>query len=112
MSVPVQSALSTAVTSIDVPLLVTLFDQASDVAFFVKNALGQYIAVNDSLLNRHGLKQKADALGKRPYEICPGEFGRVPFRPRRQSVANTRATRQPSGDAMASTVSTRLVLDN
>lgn len=78
MSVPVESALPTALTSIDVQLLVTLFDQASDVAFFVKNARGQYMAVNDSLLNRHGLKHKTDALGKRPYEICPGEFGRVP----------------------------------
>lgn len=78
MSEPVDYALPTSVTSIDVPLLVTLFDQASDVAFFVKNSLGQYIAVNDSLLNRHGLKKKSEAIGKRPFEICPGEFGRVP----------------------------------
>ncbi len=70
--------LPRSVTSIDVQLLITLFDQASDVAFFVKNSRGQYVAVNDSLLNRHGLRKKSDAIGKRPCEICPGEFGRVP----------------------------------
>ncbi len=67
-----------SLTAIDIQLLVTLFDQASDVAFFVKNAQGRYTAVNDSLLNRHGLTNKSDAIGKRPFEICPGEFGRVP----------------------------------
>ncbi|MCC6508478.1 MAG: AraC family transcriptional regulator [Pirellulaceae bacterium] len=70
--------LRNTVTSVDLELLVTLFDQASDVAFFVKNATGHYVAVNDSLLKRHGLKQKSDAIGKRPSEICPGDFGRVP----------------------------------
>jgi AraC-like DNA-binding protein len=77
-SKPVECRLPATVSAIDVELLVTLFDQASDVAFFVKNALGQYIAVNDSLLNRHGLKRKQDAIGKLPSEICPGDFGRVP----------------------------------
>lgn len=66
------------ISSINLELLVTLFDQASDVAFFVKNALGQYIAVNDSLLNRHGLTRREDAIRKRPSDICPGDFGRVP----------------------------------
>ncbi|MGN6136760.1 MAG: helix-turn-helix domain-containing protein [Aureliella sp.] len=66
------------VSSIDLELLATLFDQAADVAFFVKNARGQYITVNDSLLKRHGLKKKSDAIGKRPNQICPGDFGRVP----------------------------------
>lgn len=75
---PIECVLPETVTSIDLDLLATLFDQASDVAFFVKNALGQYIAVNDSLLKRHGLRKKSDALGKRPNEICPGDFGRVP----------------------------------
>jgi len=67
-----------AVSTIDLDLLVKLFDQASEVAFFVKNDLGQYVAVNQSLLNRHGLKKKSEAIGKRPIEICPGDFGRVP----------------------------------
>ena len=73
-----ESVLPLTVSSIQIELLVTLFDQTSDVAFFVKNACGQYVAVNESLLNRHGLKRKEDAIGKRPRDICPGDFGRVP----------------------------------
>jgi AraC-like DNA-binding protein len=63
---------------IDVGVLQTLFDLNPDVAFFVKNTAGEYIVVNESLIARHGLKRKSDALGKRPQDICPGDFGRLP----------------------------------
>lgn len=66
------------VSSIDLELLATLFDRATDVAFFVKDAEGRYLAVNQSLVDRHGLIHKEDVLGKRPIEICAGDFGRVP----------------------------------
>ncbi|WP_442507366.1 AraC family transcriptional regulator [Novipirellula sp. SH528] len=66
------------ITSIEVGLLGQLFDQADDVAFFVKNEHGQYVCVNESLAKRHGLKRVSDAIGKRPSEICPGDFGQVP----------------------------------
>jgi len=66
------------VPSVDVQVLQALFDLNPDMAFFVKNRSGQYIAVNDSLIARHGLKSKAEALGKRPQDICPGDFGRLP----------------------------------
>ncbi|MDP1562724.1 MAG: AraC family transcriptional regulator [Pirellulaceae bacterium] len=66
------------VLSVDVHILQLLFDLNPDMAFFVKNRAGQYIAVNDSLIARHGLKRKSDALGKRPQDICPGDFGRLP----------------------------------
>ncbi|MBL8890047.1 MAG: AraC family transcriptional regulator [Planctomycetaceae bacterium] len=68
----------TVVASIDVGVLQSLFDLNPDIAFFVKNRAGRYIAVNDSLLARHGLKRKSEALGKRPQDICPGDFGRLP----------------------------------
>ena len=55
-----------------------LFDQAPDVAFFIKDTAGRYVAVNASLLERHGLRNKSQVLGKRPSDICPGEFGRLP----------------------------------
>ncbi len=64
--------------AIDVQRLQTLFDLTPDIAFFVKDAMGRYVTVNESLLARHGLKQPSDAIGKRPQEICPGEFGRLP----------------------------------
>ena len=67
-----------AIEAIDVELLVTLFDQAPDIAFFVKDAEGRYVVVNDSLALRHGLTRKAEAVGKRPSDICPGDFGQVP----------------------------------
>ena len=64
--------------SIDVRILSSLFDAASDVAFFVKDAAGQYVVVNDSLVNRYRLSSKSEAIGKKPRDICPGEFGEVP----------------------------------
>ncbi len=65
-------------TSIGIELLSQLFDQAPDMAFFVKDADGRYVTVNDSLLKRHGLQDKNCAIGKRPRDICPGDFGQVP----------------------------------
>lgn len=65
-------------TSIELATLERLFDLHPDMAFFVKNRAGQYVVVNDSLLARHGLKRKSEAIGKRPQEICPGDFGRFP----------------------------------
>ena len=55
-----------------------LFDQSTDVAFFIKDASGRYVTVNQSLVERHGLRQKSQVLGKRPSDICPGDFGRIP----------------------------------
>lgn len=66
------------VGAIDLRVLQALFDLTPDMAFFVKNANGEYVAVNDSLLSRHGLKQKSEAIGKRPVDICAGDFGRIP----------------------------------
>ena len=59
-------------------ILEQLFDQAPDVAFFIKDAAGRYLVVNQSLVERHGLRQKSQLLGRRPRDICPGDFGRIP----------------------------------
>lgn len=64
--------------SIDVRILSTLFDAAPDIAFFVKDAAGRYVMVNDSLVKRHGLGSKSEAIGKKSRDICQGEFGQVP----------------------------------
>ena len=63
------------ITSIDINLLGSLFNCAPDVAFFVKNSRGRYLAVNDSLIARLGLKDKQQILGKTPSELCSGELG-------------------------------------
>lgn len=75
---PNKSVVNSCVSQVEVALLVRLFDQAPDVAFFVKDAFGRYVAVNDSLVARHGLKNKSQVIGKCPREICGGDFGRIP----------------------------------
>ena len=62
----------------DVQLLAELFDHATDLAFFVKDAAGRYVAVNESLVKRHGFRHKSEVLGRRPCDICPGDFGTIP----------------------------------
>jgi len=59
-------------------VLAELFDHAPDLAFFVKDAAGRYVAVNESLVKRHGLSHKAQVIGRRPCEFCAGDFGRLP----------------------------------
>jgi AraC-like DNA-binding protein len=64
--------------AVDVAVLEQMFDFIPDAAFFVKDREGRYLAVNKSLIERHGLQRKAQAIGRRPSDICPGELGRVP----------------------------------
>ena len=73
-----RSAASRAAAGVDMRLLEQLFDHTPDTAFFIKDAAGRYLAVNRSLLERHGLRDKSQMLGRRPCDICPGDFGRIP----------------------------------
>lgn len=68
----------TDIRSVDVALLEQLFDEAPDVAFFIKDADGRYVVVNHSLVLRNGLQNKSQLLGRRPCDVCPGELGRIP----------------------------------
>ena len=72
------TALRAAALSVDMRLLEQLFDHTPDLAFFIKDTAGCYLAVNHSLLERHGLYDKSQMLGRRPCDICPGDFGRIP----------------------------------
>jgi PAS domain S-box-containing protein len=65
-------------STVPIAALEQLFDQVSDIAFFLKDSQGRYVAVNHSLLARHGLSSKRDAIGKRPTDICSGDFGKLP----------------------------------
>ena len=73
-----EPALPPHVSQVEVSLLERLFDRSPDVAFFVKDAAGRYVAVNESLVSRHGLKSKSQVIGKCPRDICPGDLGRIP----------------------------------
>lgn len=75
---PETALKSLSASPVSVSLLEQLFDQVPDVTFFVKDASGRYLAVNDSLVIRHGLKSKSQAIGKLPSDICPGDLGRIP----------------------------------
>ncbi len=63
---------------VDACLLEELFDHVPDMAFFIKDAEGRYVVVNESLVERHGLKSKDQLIGNRPRDVCPGELGRIP----------------------------------
>jgi len=74
----VGAKIQTNSVSVPVDVLAELFDHAPDLAFFVKDDAGRYVAVNESLVKRHGYRHKSDVLGRRPCDICPGDFGRLP----------------------------------
>ncbi len=63
---------------IDTRFVEQLADLMHDTAFFIKDASGRYLVVNQSLVERHGLSDKSQMLGRRPCEVCPGDFGRIP----------------------------------
>jgi len=73
-----RAAASRASAGVDMALLEQLFDHTPDIAFFIKDAAGRYLAVNHSLVERHGLRSKSQMLGLRPCDVCPGDFGRIP----------------------------------
>src|SRR6478752_4511139 len=63
---------------VDRDLLEQLFDRTPDLAFFIKDASGRYVTVNHSLVERFGLRSKEQMLGRRPCDVCQGDFGRIP----------------------------------
>jgi len=48
-----------------------LFDELSDVAFFVKDRDGRYLAANRTLVRRCGLRSKQEIVGKTVLEVHP-----------------------------------------
>jgi len=52
-----------------------LFDTLPDVVFFVKDANGCYLVVNQTLAQRCGLRHKSEMLGRSPLEVFPSELG-------------------------------------
>jgi AraC-like DNA-binding protein len=77
-TLPVPPFSPPSIQAVDISLLENLFDEMPDVAFFIKDKEGCYLAINQSLVERHGLQHKSQVRGKRPCDICPGEFGQIP----------------------------------
>ena len=54
-----------------------LFDALPDVVFFVKDAEGRYVVVNQTLVQRCGQRHKAALLGRTPAEVFAHPFGQT-----------------------------------
>ncbi|HHE4713730.1 AraC family transcriptional regulator [Acinetobacter baumannii] len=54
-----------------------LFDALSSVVFFIKNIEARYVFVNQTLVNRCGLKDKTAILGKTSSEVFPHSLGKI-----------------------------------
>jgi len=74
MNIVTSHLKSEQINAIDIEMLGALFDFAPDVAFYVKNRHGHYIAVNDSLVARYGLNDKDQVIGLTPTQILVGEL--------------------------------------
>jgi AraC-like DNA-binding protein len=54
-----------------------LFDALPDVVFFVKDAEGRYVVVNQTLVQRCGRRHKSALIGRTPAEVFSHPFGQT-----------------------------------
>lgn len=54
---------------------VELFDRLPDVVFFAKDTAGRYAAVNRTLVQRLGLREKAELVGRTTLDVFPPPLG-------------------------------------
>ena len=52
-----------------------LFDCLTDVVFFIKDAGGRYVVVNDTLARRCGAERKSDLIGRTPSQVLGAALG-------------------------------------
>jgi PAS domain S-box-containing protein len=62
---------------LDLALIEQVFDHVPEIAFFLKDGFGRYLAVNQSLVERCGFEEKSELLGRRAQEIFPKELGEL-----------------------------------
>lgn len=55
-------------------MLEQLFDHVPETAFFLKDRTGRYLVVNQSLVQRCGLREKCQLVGRRVRDIFPPEL--------------------------------------
>jgi len=61
----------------DLAVIEQLFDHLPDTAFFMKDAHGCYLAVNQSLVERCGCQDKQELIGRHVREIFPKELAQL-----------------------------------
>jgi len=59
----------------ELAIIEQLFDHVPDTAFFIKDAKGRYLAVNQSLVERVGCRDKNELVGRHVREVFPRELG-------------------------------------
>lgn len=59
------------------PIIEHLFDHVPETAFFIKDAQGRYLAVNQSLVERCGMQEKSQLLGRHVREVFPRELAEL-----------------------------------
>ena len=63
--------------SLEMAMVEHIFDHVPEIAFFIKDLHGRYLAVNQSLVERCGLKEKNQLLGRNVFQIFPRELAKV-----------------------------------
>ncbi|MGD8412874.1 MAG: AraC family transcriptional regulator [Candidatus Latescibacterota bacterium] len=66
----------------------TLFDQIPDLVFFMKDREARYTVVNQTLVDRCGVGDKADLLGKTVLDIFPAPLGEGYYEQDREVLDN------------------------
>jgi PAS domain S-box-containing protein len=61
----------------ELPIIEQLFDHVPETAFFLKDSQGRYLAVNQSLVERCGLREKTQLIGRHVREIFPTELAEL-----------------------------------
>jgi len=61
----------------ELAIIEQLFDHVPDTAFFVKDAHGRYSAVNQSLVDRCGLREKRELIGRHVCEVFPKQLAEL-----------------------------------
>ena len=57
-----------------IALMAELFEHRPDAAFFVKDRDGRYVAVNQSLVERVGFRERKGLLGRHVREVFPADL--------------------------------------
>lgn len=77
-------------SSLPASLLELVFDQMSDVAFFVKDACGRYLHVNQSWVVRCGVANKQAILGRTARDLFPNDLAASYDKQDREVLAGAR----------------------
>lgn len=77
--------------STELAVIEQLFDHVPDTAFFIKDSRGRYLAVNQSLVERCGCRDKQELLGRHVREIYPKELAEL-YASQDQTVLRTGRT--------------------